>query len=314
MNKKCIGCGIELQYEDKNKLGYIPENKYNNSDYCMRCFRLIHYNDISFSDKELSTNYILDKVNKDNIFKIYVIDFLNINNNTIDIYNRIKGNKLLLINKIDMIDKSINKKNIINNIKNIYNIDNILSISTLYSDSINILLNYLNKNNIDKCYILGPTNSGKSSLINKLCNNNNLTISNKRNTTLEFINIKLDRLTIIDTPGFLINDYNLKTKYKYMIKPITYNMKDNEVISIDKFYIKFKYSTSITIYCYELVNTKKYYKDIKYDYNIETNKNIDLCINGFGIINIKNNNNIEIYNLDKKLISIRESIFGGNNE
>lgn len=314
MNKKCIGCGIELQYNDKNKIGYIPENKYNNSNYCMRCFRLIHYNDISTNDKELSTNYILDKVNKDNIFKIYVVDFLNINNNTIDIYNKIKGNKLLLINKIDMLDKSINKNNIINNIKTIYKIDNILSISTLKNNDINMLLNYLNKNNINKCYILGPTNSGKSTLINKLCNNNNLTISNKRNTTLEFINIKLDNLNIIDTPGFLISDYNLKTKYNHIIKPITYNMKDNDIIYIDKFYIKFKYKTSITIYCYETIDTKKYYKDIKYDYSLETNNNIDLCINGFGIINIKNKNNIEIYNLDKELISIRESVFGGNNE
>lgn len=314
MNKKCIGCGIELQYNDKNKIGYIPENKYNDSNYCMRCFRLIHYNDISTNDKELSTNYILDKVNKDNIFKIYVVDFLNVNNNTINIYNKIKGNKLLLINKIDMLDKSINKNNIINNIKTIYKIDNILSISTLNDNDINMLLNYLNKNNINRCYILGPTNSGKSTLINKLCNNNNLTISNKRNTTLEFINIKLDNLNIIDTPGFLISDYNLKTKYNHIIKPITYNMKDNDIIYIDKFYIKFKYKTSITIYCYEIIDTKKYYKDIKFDYSIDTTNNIDLCINGFGIINIKNKNNIEIYNLDKELISIRESVFGGNNE
>lgn len=314
MNKKCIGCGIELQYNDKNKIGYIPENKYNDSNYCMRCFRLIHYNDITTKDKELSTNYILDKVNKDNIFKIYVIDFLNINNNTIDIYNKIKGNKLLLINKIDMLNKSINKKNITNNIKTIYNIDNVLCISTLNDNYINMLLNYLNKNNINKCYILGPTNSGKSTLINKLCNNNNLTISNKRNTTLEFINIKLDNINIIDTPGFLISDYNLKTKYNHIIKPITYNMKDNDIIFIDKFYIKFKYKTSITIYCYEKIDSKKYYKDIKFDYSIDTNNNIDLCINGFGIINIKNKNNIEIYNLDKELISIRESVFGGNNE
>ena len=314
MNKKCIGCGIELQYNDKNKIGYIPENKYNDSNYCMRCFRLIHYNDISTNDKELSTNYILDKVNKDNIFKIYVVDFLNINNNTIDIYNKIKGNKLLLINKIDMLDKSINKNNIINNIKTIYKIDNILSISTLNDNDINMLLNYLNKNNINKCYILGPTNSGKSTLINKLCNNNNLTISNKRNTTLEFINIKLDNLNIIDTPGFLISDYNLKTKYNHIIKPITYNMKDNDIIYIDKFYIKFKYKTSITIYCYEIIDTKKYYKDIKYDYSIDTTNNIDLCINGFGINHHNNKNNIEKYNLDKELISIRESVFGGNNE
>ena len=28
MGKKCIGCGIELQSEDANKNGYLPEGKF----------------------------------------------------------------------------------------------------------------------------------------------------------------------------------------------------------------------------------------------------------------------------------------------
>ena len=28
IKKKCSGCGIELQFEDKNKEGYVPEEKF----------------------------------------------------------------------------------------------------------------------------------------------------------------------------------------------------------------------------------------------------------------------------------------------
>ena len=28
LKKKCIGCGVELQFEDKTKEGYVPEEKF----------------------------------------------------------------------------------------------------------------------------------------------------------------------------------------------------------------------------------------------------------------------------------------------
>ena len=88
-------------------------------------------------------------------------------------------------------------------------------------------------------------------------------------------------------------------------------MKDNETLFIDKFYINFKNSTSVTIYLYDTNICKKYYKEIDYDYNLDIEDNTDICINGFGIINIKNKNNISITGLDKELVSIRTSLFGG---
>jgi len=320
MNKVCFGCGAVLQYDNELNPGYIPENKYDSANYCKRCFRLTHYGEISTNELEKSTKTILDNVNKDNIFKIFIVDFLNINNNKINIFNKIKGNKLLLISKIDLIDKSINIDNAISNLKNIYNIKcDIKLISSIKGWGIN-LVKYLNDKNINKCYLLGPTNSGKSTLINNLIEEynpklNKLTISNKRNTTLEFIRIKLnDNITLIDSPGFLISDYNLKSKYKNIIKPITFNMKENEILFVDKFYIKFLNPTSVTIYVNENLNMKKYYKELEFDYDLEINNNNDICINGFGIINIKNKNNISINGLDKGLISIRDSIFGGRND
>ena len=316
MNKVCFGCGTILQSDNELSPGYIPKSKINDAKYCKRCFRLTHYGEISNIELEKSTKSILDNINKDNIFKIFIVDFLNINNNTMNIFNKIKGNKLLLISKVDLLDRSLNKDKIISRLKNIYNIkSDIKYISGINNYGVNALINYLCINNISNSYILGPTNSGKSTLINKLIDIynpklNKLTISNKRNTTLEFIRINLDNITLIDSPGFLLSDYNIKSKYKNIIKPKTFNMKDNEVLLIDKFYIKFNKNTSITIYTYDELNVKKYYKEIEFDYNMNIEDNTDLCINGLGIMNIKNNNDISISGIDKDLISTRDSIFG----
>ena len=44
MNKQCLGCGVILQTTNKDKIGYIPKNKLEDSNYCERCFQITHYN------------------------------------------------------------------------------------------------------------------------------------------------------------------------------------------------------------------------------------------------------------------------------
>ena len=49
MSKICKGCGIVMQSEDKTKLGYTPKPE---ADYCQRCFRIRHYDDVVISMKQ----------------------------------------------------------------------------------------------------------------------------------------------------------------------------------------------------------------------------------------------------------------------
>ena len=61
--------------------------------------------------------------------------------------------------------------------------------------------NYLVKNAITSCYLAGETNSGKSSLINKLIelhnsNVNEVTTSHNINTTVDFLPVKLNEQII----------------------------------------------------------------------------------------------------------------------
>ncbi|MEC2490825.1 ribosome biogenesis GTPase YqeH, partial [Bacillus cereus] len=44
---KCIGCGVEIQTENKNEVGYAPASSLEKEQViCQRCFRLKHYNEI----------------------------------------------------------------------------------------------------------------------------------------------------------------------------------------------------------------------------------------------------------------------------
>lgn len=50
----CIGCGAQIQTEDKEKAGFTPASSIKKAEetgelYCQRCFRLRHYNEIVVS-------------------------------------------------------------------------------------------------------------------------------------------------------------------------------------------------------------------------------------------------------------------------
>ena len=46
MTKYCKGCGVLLQNEDENALGYVPTL---DASYCQRCYRIRHYGDVTIN-------------------------------------------------------------------------------------------------------------------------------------------------------------------------------------------------------------------------------------------------------------------------
>lgn len=315
MSKICFGCGAKLQYSNKNNIGYVPKEKIDDAKYCMRCFKLMHYG-VNINDSVPKTiDEILYLVNNDYKFTIFMCDFLSLSDKIINIYNKIKGKKLLLISKIDVIPKDIKIDKVRKYIKDYYKVDNVRFVSSVNNYGIDSLINYLLNNNIRETYILGETNSGKSTLINNILDAfdsklTKTTMSNKKNTTLDFIRLYVnDSLTLIDSPGFVTDRYELKEELK-VIKPYTYQMKENECLKINDFYLKVSNNTSITIYSNYKLDIKKYYKDnIEYDYSKDINNNSDILVYGLGFINIKNDCKISLSNINKDYIEVRESVF-----
>ena len=287
--RRCLGCGITLQDKDSNLVGYTPklDNK-----YCMRCFKTIHYNEEIKVEIQNNQN-IINKINKLNLFTIFITDFLSLNKDVIDIFKSIKNNKILVINKCDLIPSNLNLEHIKENILNSYNINNdILFISTKQNINLNDLLSIIESNK--RIILAGETSSGKSTLINNLFNTS-LTTSKYNNTTLDFIKINKDDVIIYDTPGI-----NLRKRVEdKKIKVVTKKLSDDFVLTIGA--LKLKGVGNITIFTSYNISITSKKEDIELDYNYEIDNNSDIELdNGFILVknkvNIQTNQNITVRN------------------
>ena len=321
--KKCIGCGITLQKDNKSSLGYT-ENLENN--LCERCFKLTNYGQyqkVSLTNKDYQE--ILKQI-PNNSKILYITDILSLELINIEQFKNIT----LVITKKDILPKSIKPSKIINYIKNNYPfINDIIIISSKTEEGIKELYNKIEKEK--EVYIVGPTNVGKSTLINKLINlygnnskKNPITVSMYPSTTLNKIEIKLNKVTLIDTPG-LINENNIinyletseikKITPKKEIKPKSCQLEGMGSIVIEDL-IRIDYNTntknSIVIYTSNLLKIR--FSSPKKDnlHNYPAKKiliaNKDIVIPGLGFIKCTKEINISLYIKKDINIYIRDNL------
>lgn len=325
--KKCIGCGAELQSIDKTLPGYIDASNIEGKDYCERCFKIINYNYKSSLHLDNINKYVLDTINKDNKYVLYLIDFLNLNTETINTFKSIKCPKTLIITKIDIIPKGIKEENLVNFIREEYNIeDDIALLSSRSNVNTSVIYKILEDNNYKESYIVGYTNSGKSTLLNKLKAKNgkgsDITVSLIPNTTANFIEIDLEDIKLFDSPGFVLNktlynddEYDLIKRINpaSSLKPITMQTKDNMILNLeDKLYFNTDNSNSLTFYIsYNLKLDKLFNKDIKNSTTLDIKDNTDIVIKSIGFINIKKACKLRVNKEYIDLIELRNSFFRG---
>lgn len=308
MTKKCMGCGITLQDSSPYTLGYTPNLE---NDYCERCFKITHYNVKIDAELGINNEELLSKINEKGSFVIFLCDFLNLYDEIIETYKKIKCPKMFVITKSDIIPKNIVKQKVINKIKDVYKIDEeILLCSTKTKDGLAVLTNIIKDKK--KVLMAGFTNSGKSSLINHLIGAQ-ITVSKNSNTTLDFIKLEFDEYTIFDAPGFIPTSFIDSMTPKGYIKPLTYQLKS-------KYYLKFMnidLSSSIdnflTMYLNNVIKVEKRKLLDSPKEKIHIKENNDLIIKGLGFINIKKECDVYL-NIDNSLLEIRPTIVGGNHE
>lgn len=330
--KKCLGCGSVLQSINVDKEGFVKSSVYNKSDYCERCFKIMHYGEYSVLDKKIDTDGIIRNINSDIYADVaFLIDSLNLNDNYKKYINKFKVNKYILITKKDVLPKSLKENKIIEYVKNnICNTDNIMCISSFKNYNIDKFLNKIDKDNVRRLYIVGFTNSGKSTFINHLLTSNlkkpTITTSSIPNTTASFITIKLtQKLTIVDTPGFIDNDaiYNF-IDYKKVVKLYpkkeirvktfqtwsNYAIVVNDILRIENIGERLN---SFSFYMndklrYEKIKPKnkklKSLAALSYDITEPT----DIVINGLGFIRVTKPGKVTINVIDTKIVSIRKSM------
>lgn len=319
MNKKCLGCGVELQDENMLLDGYTVNLE---NDLCQRCFRLKNYGEYQATTKTNEEyQQILEAVGKTKDLVVYVTDVLNVEQDLYDIRKFLPNKILLVLNKRDVIPKSVKDEKLIQYFKDKYDFFNdIVVVSCEKNMNIDHLLNRIKFFQVTKqVYVVGHTNAGKSSLINKLIKNysdskQELTISPLPSTTLNLINIEInDYLTIIDTPGLI--DEGSITNYvdnellkiitpKKEIKTKTYQLRRWQSIIIGDL-VRIDYvdgeKNSFTLYISNDIKTKRIissrHDDLKNlakrTYQLPFNQ--DIVIKGLGFIKVVNRGVVDIY-------------------
>lgn len=324
MNKKCIGCGSILQSKDINKEGYIKDI---DNNLCERCFRIRNYNDyktIVKSNEEFFS--ILDNIKLKDDLVLLVVDLFNIPKKLSMLLEHLNNNIILILTKRDVLPKSVkdeklldyfNKYNFIDKLvissnKN-YNFDELMSKINLYKKSKNV-------------YVVGYTNAGKSTMLNKIIYNytdlkNTITTSILPSTTLNSIEVKInDNLTLIDTPGIISNgsmyDYLEPKVIKSVIpskeiRPITYQIKSNQYIRINDFVIIESDNNNITLFVSNKLNVIRLYKKPITNLNyrvINVKSGEDIVINGLGFIKVKKDGVFKIYIYENIEVFTRKSL------
>ena len=308
----CIGCGVELQTDDKNKIGYTTSKE---KKLCERCFRIRNYGEYKTITKENDEFInILKNINKTKDLVLLVLDIYNLNENLDIIKENIKNDVLLVLTKRDILPKSTSDEKLLDYIEkyNLNIIDKIV-ISSNKNYNFDKLYELINKYKKSKnIYVIGYTNAGKSTMINKIIynysdNTEEITTSILPSTTLNEINIKInDELNIIDTPGVLINNsfYNIlngkelkRIIPKKEIKPLSYQIKEKQYILIDKYaYLEIE-NMNIVLFMSNTLNIKRLYKKpnqelIKHHISVD---NSDIVISGLGFIKCIGKGNIDVY-------------------
>ncbi len=309
MIKYCKGCGVRLQ--DNNVLleGYTNNLS---KDLCKRCFRLKNYGEYEIVTKS-NDEYIeiIKDIGKTKSLVLYVIDLISLPKNITKIKEYLKNNKVILVlNKKDMLPLSVTDKKILDyiteNFEDVF-IDKIV-ISANKNYNLDKLMKLIKKHRVYKnVYVVGNTNAGKSTLINKLIENYSIdksliTISSMPSTTLDEIKIPFKDFYLIDTPG-LVDRHNIinyidnnnikKLSSKKEIKPKTYQIKKGQALIFENFlridYIEGE-KNSFTVFASNNVNVKRINGKRHNTLQELSRKEIDLkyhediVINGFGFI------------------------------
>lgn len=252
---RCIGCGVPIQSDDPEKIGYVPASQLKKEEIiCQRCFRLKHYNevqDVSLTDQDFLN--ILNGLSKTDSLIVKMVDIFDFNGSWLPGLHRFVGNNpiLLIGNKADLLPKSVNRNRLIAWMKKqakelgLQPVD-VLLVSASKGHDIQKALDKIEELRRGKdVYVVGCTNVGKSTFINRILKtvagaSDVITTSHFPGTTLDMIEIPLaDGKMLVDTPG-IINHHQMahfiqKADLKYImpkkeIKPKVFQLNEEQTL------------------------------------------------------------------------------------
>lgn len=313
---KCRGCGVLLQNTDREKEGF---SKFLDSRFCERCFRIKNYNEYKTLDKdgEYFLNIVKEIGNKDNLV-VLVVDLFQIPKDFQEIVEVLKNPILLVLTKRDLLPVSLYEERLKEYFKGLSNqiVDTVI-ISSNKNYHFDELMEDIRKYQTElEVYVVGYTNAGKSSMINKILEDYtkqipDITVSMLPSTTMQKIEIKIDDdLVLIDTPGLLEKNsllHNLSGEElkqvmpKKRINPISYQIKEKQTIFIDK-YVRIDCSNEndLVFYFSNSLDISRVWKDTDQlkeleKKSIKVSSKEDIVIKGLGFFKAMKEDRFDIY-------------------
>ncbi len=244
---KCKGCGIELCYDDPQMLGYTPKK---GSEYCKRCFRLTHYDDLQISMKTgIDPDKIIEQINQRDALILWVVDLFDFESNMIEGLNRHLPQKdiLMVATKRDLLPETLGNeklaKFIFERLKTFgIHLNGLIVTGKNIKEGSEEVLSAVEKlSNGKEILVIGKANAGKSTLLNALMEKDELTSSRYPGTTLDFNPLEIQGYHFVDTPGLegkktmlmSVDEKELKTILPFeAIKPRGYQCKGNQSFAI----------------------------------------------------------------------------------
>lgn len=233
MSKRCKGCGVILQQDHKEAIGYTPKA---DADYCQRCFRIRHYDDVTISMQQgIDSHAVLAQIAQWDVMVLWVVDLFDFEADMVHgIQRHLSGKPLVMVaTKRDLLPETLSNEKLARFIFERCN-DLGIPISGLVicgdlvkhayaadNDSLRevkkAIAHYRGNRDVA---VMGMANAGKSTLLNALCERDELTISRYPGTTLAAVKIDMGDYTLYDTPGLTREDSCLTQAEDAVLKQI----------------------------------------------------------------------------------------------
>ncbi|WP_173916074.1 ribosome biogenesis GTPase YqeH [Halobacillus sp. Marseille-Q1614] len=251
----CQGCGAPIQTTEPSEPGYAPKAALEREEViCKRCFRLKHYNevqDVPYTDDDFLT--MLHQISDSSALVVQLVDIFDFNGTFIPGLKRLTGqNPVVLVgNKMDVLPNSVNPNKVKQWLRTAakeqgLKVEDVFLISAQTGEGIEELSHSIDRYREGKdVYVVGTTNVGKSTFINRLINMTSgvkdiITTSYFPGTTLGFIDIPLDdNSSLFDTPGVIhrhqmahyVSDQDLKLiTPRKEVKPKVYQLNAEQTL------------------------------------------------------------------------------------
>ncbi|MCM3626572.1 ribosome biogenesis GTPase YqeH [Paenibacillus glycanilyticus] len=253
----CAGCGVKLQTERPEESGYLPEAALNREPViCQRCFRIRNYNEASSITVDQDDFLrLLGSIGSTDSLVVHIVDLFDFEGSLISGLQRFVGNNpvVLVVNKVDLLPRSMNLNRLRNWVQKQAKAEGLRTVDiVLCSAKRNIgfehVIEALERHRKGRdVYVVGATNVGKSTLINRLIHDysdmeRELTTSRYPGTTLDAVHIPLDDgKAIIDTPGIVYATRMTEIVPRGFlqsllpdkpIKPLVYQLNDQQTLFI----------------------------------------------------------------------------------